>query len=108
MSNIGPKERLLEYLTKRPTERFHGYQLIKDTSVQSGTLYPQLARWEREGLIATEWEERPGKRPRKYYRLTGAGAEAARYELAALRAARQAAAQRGTAGFPRPATGGAH
>ena len=35
-----------------------------------GTIYPLLARLERDGLVNAEWVEGEGPRPRKYYRLT--------------------------------------
>lgn len=38
-----------------------------------GTIYPLLARLEREGLLSAEWVEGEGPRPRKYYQLTLAG-----------------------------------
>jgi PadR family transcriptional regulator PadR len=38
-----------------------------------GTIYPLLARLEREGLLSAEWVEREGPRPRKYYQLTPTG-----------------------------------
>ncbi len=107
-NDAGLKERLLAYMTSRPSEKFHGYELIKNAKVQSGTLYPQLARWEAQGWITHAWQERPnGKPPRRYYRLTGDGAVAARLELAAIRAARRAAETQRLAGAPKPAIGGA-
>ena len=35
-----------------------------------GTIYPLLARLERDGLVSAEWVEGEGPRARKYYRLT--------------------------------------
>ena len=76
-------------------ERFHGYDLarhlsdIDETSVMSQpTLYRSLRRLEERGALTSEWEDlgeaassgREG-RPRRYYRLTTAGAELARREL---------------------------
>ena len=61
----------------------HGYALIKDiqafsgTRVGPGTLYAALSRLERRGLV----EALPEQDRRRPYRLTGAGAEAARAYL---------------------------
>lgn len=44
-----------------------------DLVLAEGTIYPLLARLEREGLLAAEWVEGQGPRPRKYYQLTPIG-----------------------------------
>ena len=44
-----------------------------DMVTTEGTIYPLLARLEREGLGAAEWVEGEGPRPRKYYQLTVKG-----------------------------------
>ncbi len=43
-------------------------------ATQEGTLYPLLSRLRREGLVVYEWRESDAGPPRKYYRLTPAGA----------------------------------
>lgn len=45
-----------------------------DFATQEGTLYPLLSRLRREGLVDYAWRESPSGPPRKYYRLTDAGA----------------------------------
>jgi DNA-binding PadR family transcriptional regulator len=61
----------------------HGYALIADieeiagTTLGPGTLYGALARLERQGLIVAL----PAEDRRRPYRLTPAGAEAARASL---------------------------
>ncbi|MBV8810641.1 MAG: helix-turn-helix transcriptional regulator [Acidobacteriaceae bacterium] len=58
----------------------YGFDIMDETGLPSGTVYPALRRMEREGLISSEWEsekkataeQRP---PRKYYRITRAGSE---------------------------------
>lgn len=76
--------------------RFHGYDLARhlaesedDASVMSQpTLYRALRRLEERGALTSEWESlddaaaagREG-RPRRYYRITTAGAELAKSEL---------------------------
>ena len=37
------------------------------------TLYPTLLRLENRGLIKGRWIEKPGERPRCFYRLTAEG-----------------------------------
>ncbi len=53
----------------------HGYDLMKETGLSSGTLYPLLMRMAEQGLVEAEWRmpERPGGHPRHVYRLTTAG-----------------------------------
>ena len=46
-----------------------------DFATQEGTLYPLLSRLRREGLLDYQWQESGSGPPRKYYRLTAAGAE---------------------------------
>lgn len=60
----------------------YGYELVQALSsvdgmlVSEGTIYPILSRLKRDGLVATEWRESREGPPRKYYRLTNAGAAA--------------------------------
>jgi DNA-binding PadR family transcriptional regulator len=80
----GPLERVLGAFLADPAAPRYGYDLMKAARLQSGTLYPLLARLEREKLVASAWEtpQQEGERPRKYYRLTGEGIRVARLELA--------------------------
>jgi len=63
----------------RDGERY-GFQLARtlggiDGMVTSeGTLYPLLGRLRRAGLVETNWQESNAGPPRRYYRLTPAGA----------------------------------
>ncbi len=65
----------------------HGYAMMEDildfsgTRLEPGTLYGALARLERRGLI----EPLPAEERRRPYRLTGAGVEALRQQLASMR-----------------------
>jgi DNA-binding PadR family transcriptional regulator len=79
-----PLERVLRVFLDEPAAPRYGYDLMKAASLQSGTLYPLLARLERQGLVDSAWEtpQQEGQRPRKYYRLTGEGIQVARVELA--------------------------
>jgi len=58
----------------------HGYDLAKETDLQSGTLYPILMRLAEQGLLEEDWEpsETPGRPPRHIYRLTSTGRAVAR------------------------------
>ena len=60
-----------------PGKRY-GLEIIRhlefaDLVLTEGTIYPLLARLEREGLLKAEWVEGEGPRARKYYQLTPAG-----------------------------------
>jgi PadR family transcriptional regulator PadR len=59
----------------------HGFDLLDETGLQSGTVYPILRRLESAGLVRSRWEavqraRAEGRPPRRYYELSGAGAEA--------------------------------
>lgn len=71
---------LLRALSVRASERRHGYDLMKETGLSSGTLYPLLMRMGDQGLVEAEWREpaQPGRPPRHAYRLTSAGLALAR------------------------------
>jgi PadR family transcriptional regulator PadR len=58
----------------------HGYDLAKATNLQSGTLYPILARLEDRGYLESKWLEstQVGRPPRHAYRLTAVGVAFAR------------------------------
>ncbi|WP_344661495.1 PadR family transcriptional regulator [Catenulispora subtropica] len=64
-------------------------------NLPSGTIYPILARLEREyGWLESEWEDpdisvTDGRPRRRYYRLSNDGAQAARLALAESYQARQ-------------------
>jgi DNA-binding PadR family transcriptional regulator len=75
-------------LAETGAERY-GLQLMQDTGLPSGTLYPILVRLERAGWVESRWEEvdpaAEGRPTRRYYRLTGDGAVQARREVALMR-----------------------
>lgn len=66
---------LLEVLSTRPQQWRHGYDLMKETGLLSGTLYPLLMRMTDQGLVEAEWREpeQLGRPARHVYRLTAAG-----------------------------------
>lgn len=53
----------------------HGYDLMKETGLLSGTIYPLLMRMTDEGLVEAEWRKpaQPGRPARHAYRLTAQG-----------------------------------
>ena len=62
-----------------------GYELMKQTKLLSGTIYPILARLENDGILESAVEDIDpkveGRRARRYYMLTGHGIKVARDEL---------------------------
>ena len=91
-----PLERVLRAFLEDPAKPRYGYDLMRAAGLKSGTLYPLLGRLEEEKLVTSAWEipQQDGQRPRKYYRLTAAGAEVARQELAQVSARRRQAPAR--------------
>lgn len=83
-------ERMIEVLLvllEEPFEEHYGLEIAKKCEMSAGTIYPVLARLEREfEWIESRWEEidpeEAGRPSRRYYRITPAGAEAARLEIA--------------------------
>lgn len=75
--------RLLDALSATPGEWRHGYDIIKQTGLLSGTLYPLLMRMTDQGLVEAEWREpaQPGRPARHAYRLTAQGLALARETL---------------------------
>ena len=71
-----------------PDAERYGLDLMTDTGLASGTLYPILVRLERAGWVSSQWEAidpvAEGRPSRRYYRLTPHGLIAARRELALL------------------------
>ncbi len=71
---------LLQELLRFPARMRYGYELMNETGLASGTLYPILARLEALGWLESGWEPpvHPGRPPRRKYRLTGDGRAGAR------------------------------
>ena len=64
-------------LSVAPAPRY-GLEIIRhlefaDLVLTEGTIYPLLARLERDGWLDSRWVEGEGPRARKYYQLTPAG-----------------------------------
>ncbi|AOW25285.1 transcriptional regulator [Sphingomonas melonis TY] len=66
---------LLGTLSAAPSEWRHGYELMKEAGLLSGTLYPLLMRMSDQGLVEAEWRQpaQPGRPARHVYRLTATG-----------------------------------
>ena len=63
-------------------EPMYGSQLVEELAarpelaITAGTVYPLVARLAKGGLVTSTWQESPVGPPRKYYKLTAAGARA--------------------------------
>ena len=55
---------LLRALSSRPQEWRHGYELMKEAGLLSGTLYPMLMRMNEDGLVEAEWRPRRSRAAR--------------------------------------------
>jgi PadR family transcriptional regulator, regulatory protein PadR len=68
---------ILAVLLADTSQQLYGLEIAKTAGLASGTIYPALARLEREGFLESEREDIDpsvaGRRPRRYYRLTGEG-----------------------------------
>jgi PadR family transcriptional regulator, regulatory protein PadR len=79
--NISAQTRAtLTALKRQPFEWHYGYDLMRQTGLASGTLYPMLMRLCDHGMLEAQWVPSPhdGRPPRHAYRLTAAGIEFAR------------------------------
>ena len=80
----------------------YGFDIIDQTKLPSGTVYPALGRLERDGLVRSAWENEAdahadGRPARRYYKLTAPGVralhEAAAFYRSMLPAGRPRAAR---------------
>lgn len=71
---------VLSALLRRVQAWHYGYDLLKETGLKSGTLYPILARLQQGGWLEQRWEKpsAPGRPPRHLYRLSRQARSAAR------------------------------
>ena len=63
----------------------YGFDIMEETGLASGTIYPVLEKLERLGYTVSRWEDpaiaRDEKRPpRRYYEITDEGTESRAYE----------------------------
>lgn len=68
---------VLKACMDRSSDQLHGYELMQVTGLASGTLYPILMRFERDGWLTSSWEEadphEKGRPRRRLYKITGLG-----------------------------------
>lgn len=88
---------VLAAIASRPSDKHYGLELASAAQLPRGSIYPLLARLEGAGLVSSEWEDidesGAGRRRRRYYTLTAAGAQAAVHEFERMRAALERANQ---------------
>src|SRR5690349_5546921 len=81
-----PTQLVLRALLADPAVELYGAEIGAAAGLMSGTVHPILARLEGIGWVESRWEDvdpsAAGRPARRYYRLTGAGAEQGRTELA--------------------------
>ena len=73
--------------------REFGFDIMNETGLTSGTVYPALERLESAGFLRSKWEsdavaKAEGRPARRYFILTAAGAAALRAALAKYKALR--------------------
>ena len=70
---------VLQVFLAAPADWRYGYDMSRETGLQSGTLYPILMRLEDNRMLESSWEtSETGRPPRHVYRLTPTGVRAAR------------------------------
>ncbi len=71
---LGPAT--IEVLQAIASGRRYGFDIMEDTGLPGGTVYPALAALERDGLVSSSWAEESAGPRRRAYELTEAGQEA--------------------------------
>lgn len=105
----GSVQQVLRAMLADPAAPRYGLEIAKLAGLETGTLYPVMARLEAVGWVESSWEDpelsvRERRPRRRYYQLTRDGAEQARVALAEIsrirdkRRATLSAAQPGTLG----------
>ncbi|GAA4722669.1 hypothetical protein GCM10025782_20620 [Pedococcus ginsenosidimutans] len=98
-----PTQLVLQVFLDDATRDRYGSDIGAEAGLPSGTVHPILAKLEGFGWLESRWEDIDprveGRPARRYYRLTGAGAQSA--QLAVARAHRP---RRGFS-LPHPASG---
>lgn len=77
----------------------HGFDIIEETDLPGGTVYPALSRLERDGLLSSFWEDvevarADARPPRRYYSITPSGVRMVNDALDRLRALKPIRARR--------------
>jgi PadR family transcriptional regulator len=77
--------KVLARMLEKPSGEWYGFDLIDQTKIQSGTLYPILIRLEKARWLDSRLEDIDphvaGRPARRLYSLTGEGERLARAEL---------------------------
>jgi DNA-binding PadR family transcriptional regulator len=102
MTEVPLREPAFLVLTSLAAGPQHGYAMIEDVArisdgqvrLHAGTLYAVLDRLRTAGLIEVEREEIVQSRLRRYYRISGAGAERLAVEAERMRRHAKAAGSR--------------
>jgi DNA-binding PadR family transcriptional regulator len=85
-----PRLRVLARLMEPSGGELSGAEIMRETGLASGSLYPMLYAFEASGLVESRWEtEEPqalGRPRRRLYRITTLGEQTTRDECAPLRA----------------------
>jgi len=68
----------------------YGFDVMDQTGLPSGSVYPALAKLEKSGLVRSRWEaasvaRREKRPPRRYYEITESGRDALAGALARAR-----------------------
>jgi PadR family transcriptional regulator PadR len=73
---------VLRALMAAPDREMYGLEIMRGLSMGSGTVYPLLDRAADAGWVTDRYEtidpQAKGRPPRRYYRITAAGIQAAR------------------------------
>src|ERR1017187_9682168 len=90
----GPVQQVLRAMLEDPAVPRYGLEISKQASLETGTLYPVMARLEGVGWVESSWEDpavsiSDGRPRRRYYQLTKDGAEQARLALAEISSRRE-------------------
>jgi len=90
----GPVQQVLRAMLEDAAVPRYGLQISKQAGLETGTLYPVMARLEGVGWVESSWEDadlsiRDGRPRRRYYQLTTDGAEQARLALAEISRTRE-------------------
>jgi PadR family transcriptional regulator, regulatory protein PadR len=77
--------RVLKVLLDEPLAEHFGLEISRTAGLPTGSIYPILARLEQAGWLESAWENIDpvvvGRRRRRYYKLSGDGAEKARHAV---------------------------
>jgi PadR family transcriptional regulator PadR len=80
----------LQMFASRPTHALAGSDIMKETGILSGTLYPILSRLERAQWLSSEWEQvetiEVGRPRKRLYQLTSLGARKTKEALGEINA----------------------